>query len=220
MKVPLMVAFYKQAETDPGVLSRQVTYTKALDDTVGQIPFQAKSMLEIGKSYSIEQLLEYMIVKSDNGAKNALLASIDIGSFSEIYTDLGIQTPGSEGTNYLISAKSYSLFFRILYNSTYLSDFMSERALTLLNQTEYNQGITAGVPQGVKTAEKFGQHIFSNSEGQETGIELHNCGIVYHPGHPYVICVMTRGDNLLNLTDTIKNISSLVYQSVDSDYKK
>jgi hypothetical protein len=46
--------------------------------------------------------------------------------------------------------------------------------------------------------------------------QLHDCGIVYLPGKPYLLCIMTRGQDFTNLTSTVKEISALVYQTLRS----
>jgi len=44
------------------------------------------------------------------------------------------------------------------------------------------------------------------------GVQLHDCGIVYYPQRPYVICVMTKGRDLDVLKNVIKGISEIVYE--------
>jgi len=218
LKVVIMIAYYKEAQTNPGILDQKITYTKDLSGLITLVPNQASSTLEVNKQYSIEQLIEAMIVNSDNGAKNALLADLDSNSLNEVFTDLGVQVP-PDNSPYTISAKAYTLFFRVLYNSTYLNEVYSEKALELLNQTQYKDGLVAGLPKGTDISHKFGEHVETDSLGTVTNIELHDCGIVFHPDKPYVLCVMTRGTDLKALTQTIQGISKQVYESVDSGYK-
>ncbi len=219
LKVIIMIAYYKQAENNPSILSEKITYTKDLNTALDAVPFQTPSSLQTGQKYSIEDLIRSMITNSDNGAKNALLANINQDSLNEVYSDLRVQVPDDQKP-YTISARAYSFFFRILYNSTYLSEAYSEKALGLLTQTEYKEGLTAGLPEGLKTAHKFGEHVNPQTGGQIMDLELHDCGIVYNPDRPYALCVMTKGKNLNNLANTIKTISTLIFESVDSNYKK
>ena len=218
LKVVIMIAYYKEAENNPNILNQQITYTKQTDAEIQTVPFQTASSLQIGKTYTIEQLIETMIGTSDNGAKNALLDNINSNSLNDVYSDLGIQAP-SNNQPYTISAKTYSSFFSILYNATYLDDNLSEKALELLNNAQYKDGLVAGVPAGVKVSQKFGEHVNGDSQGNPQSEELSDCGIVY-ASSPYILCVMTKGNNLDNLTATIKNVSSLVYQNVISGYTK
>ena len=141
LKVPLMIAFYKEAEANPGILQKQVVYSGAPENSSGS----AFYTLIPGKSYSIEELIEKMIGDSDNGAKDLLGKNIDANTLNEIYSDLGIVIP-TDGSPFQISAKTYSEFFRILYNATYLNAQYSEKALQLLSATSFNEGLIAGVP--------------------------------------------------------------------------
>ena len=211
LKVVIMIAYYKQAENDPNILDKYIVYTKKLADTIHDVQFQTPSVLKVGESYTIAQLVKAMIVDSDNGAKNALLANIDEKSLDETYSDLGItENPDNVPGSYTISSKTYSLFFRILYNATYLSREMSEKALGLLSKAAYKDGIVAGIPKGVSVSQKFGEHVDS-SDTEGITYELHDCGIVYKPDKPYLLCVMTKGTVLESLTKTIQDISKLIY---------
>ena len=214
MKVVLMIAYYEEAESDPSVLQQEFTYSSAVADQLNGVPFETPSDLQVGKTYTAEQLIESMIESSDNGAKNALLDNIDPAALGNITTDLGL--PYLDVTqnydNYAITPKEYSVLLRVLYNATYLSRSYSEKALDILSQAEYNQGILAGVPQGVQVAQKYGEAVDGNTLSPE--ITLSNCGIVYYPDHPYIICVMTEGKVLANLTATIAAISKLAWNTV------
>lgn len=213
LKVVIMVAVFKQSETEPEIMSRSVTYTEALDKKNGAVVYQTPSSLEIGKSYSVEQLVEYLVVHSDNGAKNVLLEVVNPTILSETYTDLGIANPEDLESEYLISAKTYSLFLRVLYNSTYLSRENSERALSLLSQADFRQGLVGGVPQEIRISHKFGEAVLPRNQGG-LNTALHDCGIVYKPNSSYILCVMTQGDTPSHLTSVIQDISRLVYDSV------
>jgi hypothetical protein len=46
--------------------------------------------------------------------------------------------------------------------------------------------------------------------------QLHDCGIIYYPGNPYLLCVMTRGTDWSALEKTIQTISAMTYKEVDS----
>ena len=97
---------------------------------------------------------------------------------------------------------------------------MSEKALRLLSQPFFKKGLIAGLPANIPIAKKFGERSFSAAPADPTSQkELHDCGIIYYPSHPYLLCVMTKGNNFDRLADTIKDISQTVYASVDNEYK-
>jgi beta-lactamase class A len=213
LKVVIMIAYLKQAETNAGLLNQGLTYQPTIARQIESVPFESPTKLVVGQSYPVETLIKDMIADSDNGAMNLLLDNIDDAYLSKVYTDLGLQGPQG-GSDYQISAKSYSLFFRILYNATYLSDDMSEKALSILSQASFADGITAPLPKDMVVAHKFGEHVIGSGD-QVTGFELHDCGIVYFPGKPYLLCVMTHGSSLASVEKMIQGISGLVY----TDYK-
>ena len=108
-----------------------------------------------------------------------------------------------------MNVKEYSSFFRVLYNSSYINKESSEFALELLAESKFTEGIKSGVPKNIVVSHKFGEQINKNSL-----LQLHDCGIVYAPKKPYILCVMTRGNNFDELADIIKNISKITYDSV------
>jgi len=207
LKVPVMIAYFRKEESDPTLFEQRIIYTPlSTGDT-----FEAPSKLVTGRSYSIRELIEDMIIESDNGAAYTLLSKIDAGLLSEVYTDLGIQDPGNDSSKYEISAKTYALFFRVLYNATYLTPEASEQALELLMRTSYKEGLVAGVPADVPVAHKYGEHVVSDGATVQ-GVELHDCGIVYRPEHPYLLCVMTSAKDLSTASALISSISKAVYE--------
>jgi hypothetical protein len=119
-------------------------------------------------------------------------------------------TSEATGRGNHVSAHGYSGFLRVLYNAAYLNKEMSERALDLLAHQEFPVGLVAGVPAGVAVASKFGESVGPD------GVELHEFGIVYHRGGPYILGVMTRGRDLARQAGVIRAVSALVYQQVEA----
>lgn len=213
LKVPLMIAFFQSAEIDPQVLSKKLSYSGFQDANASEAikPSQA---IKPGQSYTVSELIKYMIVYSDNNATVLLFNSIDHNSLNDVLSDLGINYPENDPTTAdFISAKQYSLFFRVLYNASYLNSFYSETALQLLSQVDYKDGIAAGLPEKTVVAHKFGERDVYDPVTNKTQNELHDCGIVYSTGNPYFICVMTKGDNLQKQQGVIKEISAVVYSA-------
>jgi beta-lactamase class A len=86
---------------------------------------------------------------------------------------------------------------------------MSEKALKLLSQIKYTDALVKGInnPQ-IIVSHKFGERTF-NDTGEK---QLHDCGIVYIPQKPYLVCIMTRGDDFTKLSSSIAQISKTIYQ--------
>ena len=222
LKVPLMMAVLKQAERDPSLLQKRI----ALDGPELRTILNPVNMpLQFGRSYSVDELLHQMIVQSDNVATYLLGNTVDITVLSRTYSDLGLANPYSRmsdsavvmaASSYEISLRSYSTFFRILFNATYLSREMSEKALRLLSKTDFKTGLVAGLPPAIKVAHKWGIHLSGTHQEIK---QLHDCGIVYYPEHPYLLCVMTSGPSLEYLDDAISAVSRIVYQSIDEQHR-
>ncbi|MSU75355.1 MAG: serine hydrolase [Candidatus Magasanikbacteria bacterium] len=209
MKVPLLVAYLKSAETHPDLLAKKLWYDGKFNLNSIEY-FKATSTLAGGHYYSMDELLRRMIVNSGNNSTILLYNNIELGVLEGIYNDLGINLPASEDLTLAdyMTVKSYSSFFRILYNASYLSRAMSEKALSILSQSQFFYGIRAGVPEGTVVSDKFGER--SNSSDPLDPVsdkQLHDCGIIYYPGHPYLLCVMTKGNNFDKLASVIKDIS-------------
>ena len=94
---------------------------------------------------------------------------------------------------------------------------MSEKALEFLSQTEFKKGIVGNIPSDVKVAHKFGERTYLSSTGTLVYKELHDCGIVYASNNPYVLCVMTRGNDFEKLEDLIQSISQTAYETLSSN---
>ena len=155
-----------------------------------------------------------MIINSDNSATYTLLNDLNPTSLTEVFTDLGIPDPTASPETYKMTAKNYSLFFRVLYNATYLGRTYSERALGLLAQATFKSGLKAGTPPDMVIAHKYGERIIATKTGAVESAELHDCGVVYAPEHPYFLCVMTRGAQLSSVEKVVGDISALIYQEL------
>lgn len=138
--------------------------------------------------------------------------SPDVDLLQDTYTRLGIIDPKGP-FDQTIEVKQYSSIFLQLYNSSFFdTKESSEQALELLSQSTFDKGLVAGVPKGTVVAHKFGER----SDFTDGIRQLHDCGIVYFPGSPYLLCVMTRGRDMNMLAQTISSISKMVYQEVES----
>lgn len=212
LKVPLLMTVLNLAEENPVLLEKKASYSK-LVTTQEQTTYVPP--LEKNTPYRIRELLERMIMHSDN-ASYWLLEDFLSTEYptrfvvSDTLKELGILSPRTVDEN-TITVKEYASLFRQLYNATYLSPDMSEYALGLLSKSTFKAGLVAGVPQDIKVAHKFGEKGLSDGEKQ-----LHDCGIVYYPGNPYLICVMTKGKDFTELSSIIKAISMKVYEEIDS----
>lgn len=210
MKVPIMVAYLKEAEKDPSLLSKKLPLKKTAQ--VSQFVVSEKKLRE-GSEYTVEELIETMIRDSNNDAMATLVHNANVAAIVRLYDQLGYKGFRSQGD--FLPLKAYAGTFRLLYNAAYLNEAMSEKALRLLTKTNFKRGIRAALPAGVKVAHKFGEY-----GSEETGVkQLHDVGIIYHPDNPFMLGIMTRGADFEKLAQAIEQIAAFIYKEVDDQYK-
>ncbi|MEZ4880662.1 MAG: serine hydrolase [Chitinophagales bacterium] len=205
LKVPFLIAAFKQQEYDSSFLNKMVEYYPVDGAYIKNI--DNNQYMQFGNKYSIYQLLQEMIINSDNNAMEIAVNNIWNDVFESVFYDLNIDYNAYGPEDRFISPKQYAAYFRILYNATYLNPYMSNLALEILTQAKYQDGIIAGLPKDVVVAHKYGERSFINSKE----LELHDCAIVYDDEQPYILCVMTRGYNFENQTKIISEISNMIY---------
>jgi beta-lactamase class A len=218
LKVPLLIAYFDSAQDNPSILEKNIIF-EAKDKTPDIQAIEPAESIKVGESYKTSELIRRMIVYSDNNATNLLFNNIDHNALKDVFSDLGLKFDEQTATQDFISPKQFSLFFRILFNSSYLSRSYSESALELLTQTTFKDGLEAGVPGNVEIAHKFGERELIYATNNNKEVELHDCGVVYFPNNPYTLCIMTKGQNLTDLKNIIKDISTTVYETVENKYK-
>jgi beta-lactamase class A len=217
-KVPLMMAYFKKSEIEPELFTKVIRYQKHFDTQFTQLT-PPKERIEVGKSYSIGELIERMIIYSDNEATALLLNNIEEEFVARVSTDLGVTGSPTINGEYVITARVYGSFFRVLFNASYLSRENSERALEILSQVDFKDGLRDGIPEEISIAHKFGERVIYSPTGAEAK-QLHDCGIVYFPEHPYLLCVMTRGKDLENLKQVIQGVSRFVYEDMKDGFEQ
>ena len=215
LKVPVLMAYLKTAEENSILLTHKLVY-KGIDDRSLTQMIVNENVMEIGKSYTVDELLFRMIAHSDNDALFLLWDYLRVlnpqySIIEETYASLGMINPGENISLESLTVKSYAGIFRMLYNASYLSNEYSEKALHYLSHIDYVNGLRNGIPADIHVAHKFGERYFDSGE-----VQLHDCGIVYYPENPYLLCVMTKGTDFDDLAFVISTISRKVYEEVES----
>lgn len=171
---------------------------------------------------TIKDLLREMITVSDNEAFNQLVRynskSRSFSSGASVvnkylsangYTKTGCHHtlhPASssysgDGKSNAASAKDCGVLLERIYNGTCVSAKYSNEMKNLLLGQTVRQKIPAGIPSGIKVANKTG----------ETSSVQHDMAIVYGKKTDYVICVFSSTGNENYSVTRIRNISRTVY---------
>lgn len=219
MKLPILIAYMKKSESMPWFLDQKVVYRKDtnLPDYKQNIP--PEEQLQEGQEYTIREICEYMIKYSDNHASSFLEKNIPFEDLQKTFTDIWISFPEFKNGQFDNNVKiiEYASFLRILFNASYLNRKDSEKALQLLSKVEFHDWINQWIPENIPVSHKFGERgiIWPNWREEK---QLHDCGIIYYPNHPYVLCVMTRWYDRDKLKETILEVSAMIYNEVKIQY--
>jgi len=218
LKLPLLISFLSYSEDFPDVFKKKIVVTEANQVNALEKNISSSQSLDVGKEYTLEQVAESMILHSDNVAFNILSKEVPNSYVNDVFSSIGVSFSQS-GSDLTLSVKDYASFFRVLFNASYLTRKDSEKALDLLARADYKDGLVAGVPKGVVVAHKFGERSFQDPTlGQNVTIgekQFHDCGIIYYPERPYILCVMTRGFNMVDQQKSIKDISAFFYNKIN-----
>ena len=218
MKVPLLMIYLKQAETNPQLLKKTFVFTQqAQNSTVALI--KDKSLV-VGKSYTVQELLYHMIVYSDNESFWILYDHFGEDIFKELDKKLTIPANydiihySKTDKHFIANVNSMAYYFMVLYNASYLTKTASKYALDILTKSTFKEGLAKGIDPNVLIAHKFGERTLSYYVGnklENLQTEFHEFGIVYLKNRPYLLGVMTRGQQSNVLQTIVSDISKMVY---------
>jgi beta-lactamase class A len=209
MKVAIMLYFLKQEDLRPGTLDQEFYCMKPQRE----FPQQAieGASIATGRSHKVSELLRYMIIESDNMATNVLSMHLNAKAFHQMFVDLGIPPDDINDLKYVINAREYSKFLRVLYNANYVNEKLSLYGLSLLTQSRYKDGLVKKLPSKTIVAHKFGERGINNN------MDFSESGIIYNKSDPYLITIMTKGSNVKEQAEVISEISGEVYRALQQN---
>ena len=215
IKIPVAMAAMKKVQKGEWQLSNElVILDEDKDSSFGQLYKQPT-----GTSMTIEALLRASLIDSDNTAHFVLLRNIDAPELEDVFFHLGLDeflssfknSPNVETEDNRMTAKTYSVFFRSLYNATFLSPENSEQFLTFLTDGRHEYA-REGLPEGVVFAHKTGIRA-------DEGVWA-DSGIVYAARRPYLLTIMLeKRDPKSSISEAdaaalFKTISAEIYSYV------
>lgn len=180
IKLPVAIAYlYGQERTGLATEPLPVTIQKQdLDSNFGSLWQRGE-----GTKIDLDKAMELALVESDNTAVNVLKNHVSEDDFTRVYEGLDIERYEQNGQVF-ISSKSYASIFKALYFSSLVSKVSSQRILDLLTKTRFSDKLASPLPREIAVAHKIG--IIANEE------IYRDCGIVYVPKRPYILCMMSR----------------------------
>ncbi|MFZ4476259.1 MAG: serine hydrolase [Saprospiraceae bacterium] len=210
LKLGLLLGALHQEEMVPGFLDKKLSLSP--QDTIGQ-QYQVFSdkTIQIGRSYTVRELVEYMVTYSDNYASRLLAAHIDQAVMATLFNELELPQINFDRSRYMLTTKEASTFLRVIFNSTLLSPEKSEYAAMLLNKSAFENGFSTAFPEKTRIWHKFGE--WNDPSGL---YELHQTAIFFIGNKPYMLTVMTRGTDPAVLSETLQALAKAVYEGLSA----
>lgn len=203
-KLPVVMSYYKHKENN------HITTDKIVGIRPDEVDPRFGDLWKKGVGYqiSLEDAAKIAITDSDNTAVQVLGPYIGEKDFQDVYDAIDIELKiSSEGA--LLSPKNYSSILKSLYFSAVLNRDNSEKILEYLDDSKFNDKLPAGVPENIPVAHKIGV-----IDGQS----YLDCGIVYAPRRPYLLCMVSKSDEV-TARDRMKKVSKAVYDFVSTTGK-
>jgi len=203
MKVPVMLELFRRADAGEISLSDSILVRNEFRSIADGSSYaldagdDSDSSLyrRLGERVPIRELVEHMITRSSNLATNLLIDTADprriattmaaIGA-DEMHVLRGVEDGPAfrAGMNNTTSAYALMRVMEAVAGARAASPAASREMVDILGRQHFREMIPAGVPPGVRTA---------NKTGDITRI-AHDAAIVFPPGRaPYVLVVLTRG---------------------------
>ncbi len=199
LKVPVVMAYFHKKEQQ-GITSDPTVQIKQ-----NELNSQYGDLYKKGAGYKINlaDVVDYALQKSDNTASLILADQISSDDFNFVYE--GLDIPEAVDKNMpIITAQEYSSVLKALYFSSVLTNNDSEKILSVMTRTDFNDLLPSGVPKGIQVAHKIG---LVNKEIYQ------DCGIIYAPMRPYMLCMVSKSDKKTAQQRT-HAISKMVYDYV------
>ncbi len=150
----------------------------------------------VGRTASLQNLAETMIVRSSNLATNLLLDYLEVPFVTDTLGAAGLESlrcvrgvedeaAFAKGLNNQVTAAGLLMFFRRVHEAKILAPEHRDRMFDILFQQRFNGMIPAGLPDSAKArvAHKTG----------EISTVCHDAGMVFLPGRaPYILVVLTE----------------------------
>jgi beta-lactamase class A len=166
-----------------------------------------------GTKLKVSELLKLSLAESDNTAYLALFRLLSKEEINGVYEslDIEINTESADGITYpIVSPKSYTSIFRSLYLASFVNQDSSSYILNILTNSIFKNTIEGGVPSNIDVAHKIG--VFKKFDSKDD--VYIDCGIVYVPYRPYILCVFVKNPDENVADQTIAFISKIIYDYI------
>jgi beta-lactamase class A len=189
IKIPIMVEAFRQFES--GKLSPEETHRLA--DSEKMPSCGALNRMHAGLELTMRDLVELMIILSDNTATNILIDRLGIEHVNETMRGLGLKQTvlrrklfdkegKARGLENTVGARDIGMLLEKMYRGTLVSEAASAQMLEILKSQKLNGKMPFYLHEhGIPIAHKT---------GEDDGI-THDVGIVF-TRRPFVLCMLSN----------------------------
>ena len=227
MKVPVMIEVFRQAEKRKFLLEDEIAVKNEFKSIADGSPYSLRAADDsdegiytlIGRKAAIRHLVERMITVSSNLATNIVIELAGAENVMQTMHDLEIRNMEvlrgvedgrayEQGLNNRTDALSMMKVMLSIVEEKAASAESCRQMIEILTRQKFRDKIPAGIPEGIKVA---------NKTGSITEID-HDAAIVFPEGRkPYVLVVLTRGiEKREQAKGLIAGLSRLVYENLTS----
>jgi len=201
-KLAIMTAIYTAVEKKILQLDQKIVFKEASRQDYGTGVLRYENS---GKQYTIKQLLEIMIQKSDNTA--AYILAHDVLNMRDIQTTInGYGLKETSMTDNMTSNKDMALLMQKLFTGKLFNATLTRDAINMMYGSDFEDRIPALLPNSARVYHKIGTAIAG----------LHDVGVVVTPHSMYYIGIFTRGvSDEERATQAIARVSRAVYDFME-----
>ncbi|WP_232336400.1 serine hydrolase [Thermoactinomyces sp. CICC 10522] len=217
IKVPIMIAVYRQADRGALELSREVILRK--EDQVGGSG--VLQHLTPGTRFTVKDLVTLMIIQSDNTATNLLIDLLGKNVIRETMNELGmtgstfynklmILPANPEGINQ-ITAEDMARVYKALATGKAISWHASQEMVQILKKQQLNDCFPYFLPS--KNTDIVGSippYEMAHKTGMVTRI-LHDSGIFYIGSRAFILVALSEGLNYHEAQKGLGELARLVF---------
>lgn len=204
LKVPIVMNLFHAVEEKEIKLSEKVTIQESdVDNRSGMLWKRG-----VNYQLTLEELARYTIVDSDNTALNAMTryASGKFNIFQQAIDELDVNLTAISNTATTIGSQGYSSILKCLYLSCLTTFENSQQILEWMSEANSPPRLRGSLPSDIKVAHKY---------GTSGGTSESDCGIVYIPKRPYIICIML-GTDIERANEIMQEVSKKMYDYVST----
>ena len=201
MKVAVMIELFHQVQqgklTLEDTLEIKNEFHSIVDGSVYKLSADDDSEADLykaeGQTRTLGQLCDAMITVSSNFATNLLIDKLGVENIRATVHDLGADGMNvlrgvednrafAKGLNNTTTARGLGVLLEAIAHGTAVDGASSKKMIAILERQQFNDGIPAGLPAGIRVAHKTGEIT-----------KIHHDAAIVYAGQPYVLVILVRG---------------------------